>query len=165
MAMMRIGTIRPASGATKNSKRRGKGSSSGLGGTANNFDAISAHTLPNPRGPDELWPDLTKEEEDKRIQQQERIARENVAYSRLGQDDCGRYELAGKAVAVPFVGAASASLVVAEVIRLLHDGPAYTDIKLRLGVPEKRIAQTARNYGADDYAWVKFCDSKTLGGK
>ena len=34
MAMMRIGTIRPASGATKTRKRRGKGGSTGLGGTA-----------------------------------------------------------------------------------------------------------------------------------
>jgi len=34
MAMMRIGTIRPASGATQNRKRRGKGASSGLGGTS-----------------------------------------------------------------------------------------------------------------------------------
>lgn len=34
MANMRIGTIRPASGATRPSKRRGKGSATGLGGTA-----------------------------------------------------------------------------------------------------------------------------------
>ena len=32
--MIRIGTLRPASGATKTSKRRGKGAASGLGGTA-----------------------------------------------------------------------------------------------------------------------------------
>ena len=32
--MMRIGTIRPASGATRDRKRRGKGGSTGLGGTA-----------------------------------------------------------------------------------------------------------------------------------
>ena len=31
---MRIGTIRPASGSTKDRKRRGKGSATGLGGTA-----------------------------------------------------------------------------------------------------------------------------------
>lgn len=31
---MRIGSIRPASGATKNPKRRGKGAATGLGGTA-----------------------------------------------------------------------------------------------------------------------------------
>jgi large subunit ribosomal protein L15 len=34
MAMIRIGTIRPASGATRTSKRRGKGAATGLGGTA-----------------------------------------------------------------------------------------------------------------------------------
>lgn len=34
MANMRIGTIRPAAGATKTPKRRGKGSATGLGGTA-----------------------------------------------------------------------------------------------------------------------------------
>jgi len=32
--MIRIGTLRPASGATQTSKRRGKGAASGLGGTA-----------------------------------------------------------------------------------------------------------------------------------
>ena len=32
--MMRIGTIRPASGATRTGKRRGKGASTGLGGTS-----------------------------------------------------------------------------------------------------------------------------------
>ena len=34
MANMRIGTIRPAAGATKDPKRRGKGAATGLGGTA-----------------------------------------------------------------------------------------------------------------------------------
>lgn len=34
MAMIRIGTLRPASGATQTRKRRGKGAASGLGGTA-----------------------------------------------------------------------------------------------------------------------------------
>ncbi len=34
MANMRIGNIRPAAGATKDPKRRGKGSATGVGGTA-----------------------------------------------------------------------------------------------------------------------------------
>ena len=34
MANMRIGSIRPAQGATKTSKRRGKGAATGVGGTA-----------------------------------------------------------------------------------------------------------------------------------
>ena len=135
---------------------------SGLGGTATNFDTISAHTLPHPRKPEELWPDLTKEEEEKRIQQQESIAGQNPAYSRLAQDDCGRYELAGKAIAVPFVGATAASFVIAEAIRLLHGGPTYTDIKLRLGSPGKGTVQTACNYRADDCAGIKFSAAKVL---
>ena len=44
---------------------------SGLGGTASNFDTISLHTLPNPRTPAELWPDLSEEEEKKRAEHQE----------------------------------------------------------------------------------------------
>jgi large subunit ribosomal protein L15 len=34
MAMIRIGTIRPASGAVRTAKRRGKGAATGLGGTS-----------------------------------------------------------------------------------------------------------------------------------
>ncbi len=30
----------------------------GLGGAKNNFDVVGFHALPNPRTPDELWPDL-----------------------------------------------------------------------------------------------------------
>jgi hypothetical protein len=136
---------------------------SGLGGMAHNFDAISAHTLPNPRSTAELWPDLNNEEEQKRRHEQERIARENAAYSRIGRDECGRYELASKAVAVPFVGATAASFVVAEAIRMLHDGAAYTDIKLRLSAPGRRSARTTRNYGVADYGWMKYCEAKVLG--
>lgn len=136
---------------------------SGLGGTKNNFDTISLHALPNPRLPEELWPDVAAEEEAKRIEHQERVARENPAYSHLGGDDCGRYELAGKSVAVPFVGAAAASLVVAEIIRLLHQGPIYTDVRLGLATLGGRVAHTSRNYSARDFAGLKYYDSKIWG--
>ena len=129
---------------------------SGLGGTASNFDTISLHTLPNPRPADELWPDLAKKEEEKRIEQQKRVANENTAYLGLDDDECGRYELAGKSVAVPFVGTTAASFVVAEVLRLLHSGPAYTDIKLRLSAPGKPFAQRSHDYVPEDHAGVKF---------
>jgi hypothetical protein len=129
---------------------------SGLGGTANNFDTISLHTLPNPRPPAELWPDLSKEDEERGAAHQERVARENPAYARLGQDDCGRFELAGKSVAVPFVGVAAGSLVVAEVLRLLHGGPAFTDIKLSLGTPIKRAVRMSGNYRGQDAAGLNF---------
>lgn len=121
---------------------------SGLGGTSNNFDTVSLHSLPNPRPPHELWPDLASEDMENRRKEQERLARENPAYKALDDDECGRIQLAGKSVAVPFVGAAAASFVLAETLRLLHGGPAYTDIKFRLSAPGKIWTVGSRNYGA-----------------
>lgn len=129
---------------------------SGLGGTARNFDTISLHTLPHPRAPAELWPDLSADDERKLTEDRERAARENPGYAEVSKDDCGRIELAGKSVAVPFVGMTAASLVVSEVIRLLHDGPAYLDIKLRLGDPRSRFARPSGNYSAQDAAGLTF---------
>ncbi len=133
---------------------------SGLGGTANNFDTISLHTFPNPRSPGELWPDLNPEENEKQIRQQERIARENAGYADIGADECGRYRLAGRSIAVPFVGTTAATLVVAEVIRLLHNGPAYTDIKVSTAAPDARAARTSGNYHNQDLAGSKYCHAQ-----
>jgi hypothetical protein len=132
---------------------------SGLGGTKDNFDTVSFHTLPNPRPAAELWPNLTPEQEARQRQKWERLARQNPAYAQLAKDECGRAELAGKSVAVPFVGATAATLVLAEAIRLLHDGPAYTDIKLALGDFDSRFAETSRNYTVQDCAGIEFCDA------
>jgi hypothetical protein len=128
----------------------------GLGGMANNFDTISLHTLPNPRGPEELWPDPSPEEAAKLAAYHERMAQENPGYRALGGDDCGRRDLAGQSVAVPFVGTSAASLVIAEVVRLLHDGPAYHDIRLGLGDPGKRWIRRNGNYAAENAAGLTF---------
>lgn len=132
---------------------------SGLGGTKDNFDTISFHTLPNPRSAQELWPDLSKDEKGRQREYLERVARENPAYSSLGNDVCGRAELAGKSVAVPFVGATAATIVFAEAIRLIHDGPAYTDIKVALSSLDRRFTTMARTYGVQDLAGMEFCDA------
>jgi hypothetical protein len=133
---------------------------SGLGGMSSNFDTISFHTLPNARTAAELWPDLSADDERKRVEQRERVARDNPGYSRLAKDECGRFELVNKSVAVPFVGATAATLVIAEAVRLLHDGPAYTDIKLSLGVPNKRFACIKGNYSPQDATGLKFVDRR-----
>ena len=130
---------------------------SGLGGTADNFDTISFHTLPNARAVEELWPVPTPTEKHAQAQQLERIAHENPAYALLDDNDCGRAALAGKSVAVPFVGAAAATIVLAEAIRLLHGGPAYTDIKLALSDLSRRSAIMGRNYGEQDMAGLANC--------
>lgn len=134
---------------------------SGLGNTASNFDTISMHTLPNPRPADELWPDLPAEEIEKRAKEQERMVRENVAYGALGSDECGRYDLAGKSVAVPFVGAVAASFVIAETLRLLHGGPAYTDLKFSLATPSNCAAVSSGLYSATDLAGLEYVMAAT----
>lgn len=127
---------------------------SGLGGTAQNFDTIGFHTLPNGRSPAELWPVPSWQEEAEMRAEAERMAQGNVGYLSLGSDDCGRALLAGKAVAVPFVGVAAATLVVAELLRLLHDGVCYTDGKLRLGNIRARAFPMVRRYTPQDLAGV-----------
>jgi hypothetical protein len=129
---------------------------SGLGGTSDNFDTVSLHTLPNPRTPDKLWPDLTPEEKEKRRKEQERMARENAAYKNLDHEICGRVELASKSAAVPFVGVAAASFVLAETLRLLHGGPAYTDIKFRLSVPAELSLIGGDPYKASAFAGLDY---------
>ncbi|PYS45411.1 MAG: hypothetical protein DMG13_32250 [Acidobacteria bacterium] len=87
------------------------------------------------------------------------MPRRNSAYSTLGKDVCGRAQLAGKSVAVAFVGATAATLVLAEAVRLLHDGPAYADIKFALSDPDMRFAETSRCYAAQDAAGIAYCDA------
>jgi hypothetical protein len=136
---------------------------SGLGSTKDNFDTISFHGLPNPRPVADLWPDLSQEEKARQQEHFDRVARENPAYAELGDDVCGRAELAGKSVAVPFVGATAATLVLAEVLRLLHEGPVYTDIKIALSDLDRLFAETTRNYGALDLVGLRSCDAAIAG--
>lgn len=132
----------------------------GLGGMADNFDTISFHTLPNPRAAEVLWPDMTDEEQANLAAYEERMARDNPGYVGLGGEECGRRELAGEAVAVPFVGTTAASLVIAEAVRLLHDGPAYFDIRLSLGDLGGRFARRNGNYATQDAAGLTFVAAK-----
>ena len=106
--------------------------------------------------------DLSDEEEKIREAHQESVAQENEAYARSGLDACGRFEFAGKSIAVPFVGAVAGCLVVAETLRLLHDGPAYTDIKLRLGTFEKYCFPASRRYSPEDTAVHSFTEALLL---
>jgi hypothetical protein len=133
---------------------------SGLGGTRHNFDTFRFHTLPNPRPAEEVWPDPSTEEQERQAQEHERIARENPAYAELAEDICGRTELAGKSVAVPFVGVTAATLVLAEALRMLHDGPAYSDIKLSLSEPDSIYAICKGNYVVQDSIEIPFCDAE-----
>lgn len=135
---------------------------SGLGGMASNFDTIALHTLPSPRPPEELWPDLSPEEEDRVLGDRQRLARDNPGYRALTDDECGRFEVAGKSIAVPFVGAVAACLVLAETLRVFHQGPAYSDLKLSLSDLDTRFIQPIRGYNSQDFVGLSYCDALQL---
>ena len=132
---------------------------SGLGGTADNFDTLSIHTLPNPRSALELWPDAPSTEKEAEDKRRALLAQHSRGYAALECDECGRIELAGQSVAVPFVGTTAASFVLAEAVRLFHDGPAYADLKLRLSVPSDLRTTLKDPYGVQD-AVLPFTHSR-----
>ncbi|MGF6601786.1 hypothetical protein P3T23_006537 [Paraburkholderia sp. GAS448] len=105
---------------------------SGLGGEAFNFDTIAFHAWPNPRIASEVWPLESAAEFARREARKRQRADSNAAYQALGADECGRLLLAGKSVAVPFVGAMAACIVLAEMLKTVNGGPTFSDLKLRL---------------------------------
>lgn len=120
----------------------------GLGGRVDNFDKMLMHTLPIAgQSAARLWQrdaDLARGS-----LVAERLAHENPIYQEYDRvHACGALEIAGKSVAVPFVGAVAGSLSVAEVLRMSHGGEAFESIDLRLSAPATVIARRARcSYG------------------
>ncbi len=114
----------------------------GLGGRCDNFDALLMHTLPIPgRSCPQIWPPGQAGAERTRAEQ---LANRTRFYQEMGTlARCAHVELAGLSVAVPFVGAVAASLVVAETLRMLHDGERYEVIDLRLSSAGGHMARRA----------------------
>lgn len=107
----------------------------GLGGRHDNFDAMLVHQFPQPAEKAEgIWsPDSLQS----RHEHAEHLATNNPVYAAYGrQHVCGHVELAGKSVAVPFVGVAAGAYVISAPLRALHQGPRYQSIDLRLSCPE-----------------------------
>jgi hypothetical protein len=128
----------------------------GLGATLDNFDSIGLRLWPNPRAADDLWPAETPRDEARRAERELEAARRNVGYLALGGDECGRVLIAGKSVAVPFVGITAACLVLAESLRLLNDGPKFDQLKLRVGRIGEHAAAVAGNYQIDDLVGIGY---------
>lgn len=104
----------------------------GLGRGHRDFRTIRLHTLPGSRTAAEIWKPGAVQDD----------LTDRAAYRKLLQDGaldrCGVTLLAGKAVGAPFVGAVAASLVIGEVLRLLHGGPLHQLIDLDLQSIEHR---------------------------
>jgi len=105
----------------------------GLGSGAKDFRAIRIHTFPGTRGPRDLW--KSGESAD--------VIPGARAYDDLkarGLDQCGVTMLAGKAVGAPFVGVTAAAFSIAEILRVLHDGPVFTLHDIDLKSPHCRVS-------------------------
>jgi hypothetical protein len=105
-----------------------------LGRSKNEAGRSVSHTLPANRTAAEIWG--APEEEDEALTAK-------PAYEKLLEeghlDQCGVTLLAGKAVGAPFVGATAATLVIAEILRLLHGGQLSQLIDLDLRSPDTRL--------------------------
>lgn len=111
----------------------------GLGATADTYLDMLLHTLPSHMTVDEMWPEQqVLGMKDTRLHlpayQNDLDERQRMGEGE-GVARCGVLEVAGKAVGAAFVGAAAASLGVAEVLRMLTDGPRYAVVSLDLRTP------------------------------
>lgn len=107
----------------------------GLGAGAHEYLTLQVHTFPARRTARSRWGGVS----DAEAADQSLLQR--PAYRALGErgvDACGVTELAGRAVGAPFVGAATAALVVAELIRLAAGAPCSEVIDIDLRSPAHR---------------------------
>ena len=93
----------------------------GLGAGTQEYLAFQTHTLPAQRSARNRWGTQGH-------QPDEDTVADNPAYRALaehGLDDCGIITLAGRTVGASFVGAVTAAVVIAELIRMGLGGPRY----------------------------------------
>lgn len=103
---------------------------SGLGGEAMNFDSIAFHAWPNPRLSADIWPLETNAQLAAREARRRAMIRAS-GYGDLDGDECGRLTLAGKSVAVPFVGALAACIVLSELLKAVNGCPTHHNIRVQ----------------------------------
>jgi hypothetical protein len=92
----------------------------GLGAGPEAFRSLSLHTFPGSRRAEDIWGSDTSP------------ATHNVAslpayeaMKKAGADACGLTQLASRTVGVPFVGLVAGVMVISELLRRLHGGPAF----------------------------------------
>ena len=106
----------------------------GLGRGQQNFRTIRLHVLPGSRSAKEIWkPTALSETVVDRPAYQEMLKSGKL-------DRCGVTLLANRAVGAPFVGTVTATLVLSQVLRLLHGENPYQLIDLDLLSVDHRLA-------------------------
>lgn len=115
----------------------------GLGHQEEEYLAFALHSFPASRTATETWPNLPGHQPSALLSR--------PAYQKLLDgvtDKCGLVDVAGATVAVPFVGAAVASLAIAEALRAVMGAHRYEVIHGSFRNPLRRIVKT-RNESAN----------------
>jgi hypothetical protein len=102
----------------------------GIGHGHADFEGIQLRTIAKGQPLERLW----EADDDESSADREKKLLERPAYAKL--DQCGKVSFAEASVAVPFVGAATGALAVAQVIRLasMHATPLL--LQIQLGAPD-----------------------------
>jgi hypothetical protein len=122
----------------------------GLGAGVDHYQEIALHSFPSALHSREAFAAATRssvrpEQPAYRAMVDERIA----AGESEGEAECGVLEVAGRTVGASFVGAVTATLVLAEALRMICRGPLYQVIDLSLRSPQHR--EVVRNEAPGPY--------------
>ena len=113
----------------------------GLGGNPQNYLDILIHTFPSSLKATMAWPDESSTQDVTHYNQPAYQAYKQLLKSTSGASDgeaeCGVIEIAGQSVGAAFVGCVAATLVIAEVLRQLSDGPRFELISYSLRSPHR----------------------------
>lgn len=113
----------------------------GLGAETWNYHDILIHSFPSGIRAATAWPDRTETSTTSSVDQpayvdlQQRLKKHTMLSD--GAIECGIIELAGRSVGAAFVGCVAATLVVAEVLRVLSGGPRFEVVSLSMRSPHK----------------------------
>lgn len=95
----------------------------GLGSTAGDYDGFCIQTFTNTGRAAKAFPDSTRKQS-----RQKRVENNQAGYDSLGHDQCGMHWAADIMVGVPFVGVATACLVISSAIRAIAGHFIYETI-------------------------------------
>ena len=127
----------------------------GLGRGHRDFRTMRLHVLPGRRAAANIWRQTSEVEK----------VEDRPAYAKLMEDGvldrCGMTLLAGKAVGAPFVGSIAATLVLSEVLRLLHGGLVYQliDVDL-LGLDQRLASRHSHDFGGINPGFTMVADAR-----
>jgi hypothetical protein len=126
----------------------------GLGSNPYEYLDIVLHTFPAATGPPDAFPDPPHPERRWALGYQAEIARQVEAGVEESVARCGMVDIAGVTVGAAFVGTVASALVIADLLRVLHDGENYSVVSVDLREPNR--IRAAKNSSPGDYlpAWT-----------